>query len=126
METDRDAIHRRRKSCLAAMNRGDIDAVMEHYVEDAVLLFSGFPVLRGPEEISAHWEQVDRPDRDARLDTLDIRVVGDLAYEVALYEVKAVGDDGEPQVSAGKNVVVWRREDDGEWRLAVDICAADV
>ena len=123
MEDDREAIHRRSKSCLAAMNRGDIDAVMEHYVDDAVLLFS--PVLRGPDEIRQHWEQVDRPDRDARLDTLDIQVVGDIAYEVALYEVSSPGDGDEPQVSGGKNVVVWRREEDGEWRLAVDICAAD-
>lgn len=121
MTDEVEAIHARSRSCLAAMNRGDIDAVMEHYVDDAVLMFSGVPLIRGTNQVRAHWEAVDQPDRDAKLETLEVNVVGDMAYEVALYEVTS---PGQPSVS-GKNVVVWRKESDGEWRLAVDICAAD-
>jgi len=120
-QADRDTIHARSRSCLASMNAGDIDAVMEHYTDDAVLLFGGVPVLRGPVDVRSHWESVYDPARTADLDTLEINVHGDLAYEIGLYRVES--PDG--TVTTGKNVVVWRRCDDGVWRLAVDICGND-
>lgn len=118
-QKDIDEIHARSRSCLDAMNRGDIDAVMEHYADDAILLFSNVEPVRGAGAIRSHWESID-PGRTARLDTESITVAGDVAYEVAFYEV-----DTERTQARGKNVVVWRKESDGLWRLQVDICAAD-
>lgn len=114
-------IHERSKSCLDAMNRGDIDAVMDHYTDDAILLFSNVDPVRGANAIRAHWEATEDPSRTAYLDTESITVVGDVAYEVAFYKVEKPGESN----VGGKNVVVWRKGDDGEWRLQVDICAAD-
>lgn len=117
-----ERIHSRSRSCLAAMNRGDIDDVMDHYTDDAILLFSDVEPVRGAEAIRRHWESVDDPNRDAKLHTESIEVVGDVAYEVAFYEVESKESS---DASHGKNVVVWRKGADGEWRLKVDICAAD-
>lgn len=119
-QSDIDEIHARSRSCLDAMNRGDIDAVMEHYAENAILLFSNVEPVRGAGAIRSHWESIEDPGRTARLDTESITVAGDVAYEVAFYEV-----DTERTQARGKNVVVWLRESDGQWRLQVDICAAD-
>ena len=119
--TDAEQIHERSKSCLAAMNRGDIDAVMDHYTDDAILLFSNVAPVRGSEAIRSHWESVADPNRSASLDTESITVVGDVAYEVGFYGVEEQGEG----TGGGKNVVVWRKGDDGKWRLQVDICAAD-
>lgn len=121
-QTDIDAIHARSRSCLDAMNREDIDAVMEHYADDAILLFSNVEPVRGAEAIRSHWESIEDPGRTARLDTESITVAGDVAYEVAFYEVDTESDGTQAR---GKNVVVWRKESDGQWRLQVDICAAD-
>lgn len=122
---DVEAIHARSRSCLDAMNRGDIDAVMDHYTDDAMLMFSGVPLVKGADAIRRHWESVDQADREAKLETLEITVEGDTAYEVALFEVVSVDDEGLEHQTSGKNVVVWRRGDDGRWRLNVDICATD-
>lgn len=119
--TDAELIHERSKSCLAAMNRGDIDAVMDHYTDDAILLFSNVEPVRGAEAIRSYWESAADPNRNAMLDTESIIVAGDVAYEVGFYEVQQQGES----TGGGKNVVVWRKCDDGKWRLQVDICAAD-
>lgn len=122
-DREEQAIHARSVSCLDAMNRGDIDAVVEHYAEDAVLIFPGVPVLQGRASIRSYWDSVARSERDARLQTLQITCLGDVACEVGEYEVRTPGEQS--AVVQGRNVVVWRKQQDGRWRLAVDICVAD-
>jgi ketosteroid isomerase-like protein len=46
---------------------------------------------------------------------------GDLGYTVGRYESRRIGADGEPVVSAGSYVTVWRRGSDGTWKVALDI-----
>lgn len=124
-DREEQAIHARSVSCLDAMNRGDIDAVVEHYTEDAVLIFPSEPIIQGRANIRSYWESVSSTDRAAQLQTLLITCVGDLACEVGQYEVTTSGEQSAGNRLNGKNVVVWRKQEDGTWRLAVDVCVED-
>ena len=55
----------------------------------------------------------------------DVGAGGDMAYTVGTYEMGLEGPDGQPVVIAGKYVTVWKKQDDGSWRVAVDMFNAD-
>jgi len=46
---------------------------------------------------------------------------GDLGYTVGRYESRRTGADGEPVVTTGSYVTIWRRGADGTWKVALDI-----
>ncbi|MFQ5962049.1 MAG: YybH family protein, partial [Candidatus Methylomirabilales bacterium] len=45
----------------------------------------------------------------------------DLAYEMGAYTLTIQPEGGQAQTDTGKYVVVWTRQADGSWKLAVDI-----
>ncbi|MFW6089129.1 MAG: YybH family protein [Gemmatimonadota bacterium] len=49
---------------------------------------------------------------------------GDLGYTVGRYEQRTLAD-GEPVVESGAYLTVWRRQEDGSWKVKADIGNAD-
>ena len=46
---------------------------------------------------------------------------GDLAYSTGAYEMTAPDDNGKSSIDRGKYVAVWKKQADGNWKVAVDI-----
>ena len=57
---------------------------------------------------------------------VDIDVSGDLAYTVNSYYYTWHAEGAEPQWHKTKNVHIWRKGEDGQWKLHVDIWNSDV
>lgn len=96
-----------------AYTRGDVDACVEVYAEDAEIIAPDSPVVRGKKAIAAFYK--DQVARDISFDTdstLSI-VRGDLAIEQGTYRVRNVriGEN----VEYGEYLNVWRRSE-GRWR----------
>ena len=51
---------------------------------------------------------------------------GDLAYSTGAYEMTAPDDNGESSIDRGKYVAVWKKQADGNWKVAVDTWNTDL
>ena len=113
------------RSEIAAINRrfeeaarkGDLDALAALYTPDAIALPPDSPMAKGRESIKQMWGGIAQQIglKDVQLNTLDLELAGDTAYEVG--EAVLTVATG---TAAVKFVVVWKRTD-GRWYLHRDI-----
>jgi len=107
---------------MAALGRGDTAAVAALYTEDGIVMAPNAPMAKGRQAIQALLagmvEQMGAPELTLR--TQQVEEVGDTAFEVGAYTLKAG-----PVTDNGKYVVIWKTQGDDSWRLAVDIWNSD-
>lgn len=109
-----------------AYELGEPDSVVALYTDDPLYLPAQGDVRRGVEELAGQFAFLqgirERGER-ARIsfESVDRGTSGDLAYDVGYYTLQVEGADGElSPPSRGKFATVWRRDDDGAWRIHVD------
>jgi uncharacterized protein (TIGR02246 family) len=108
-----------------AFGRGDAAAVAAWYTADATLLPPDSRMTKGRDAIKNFWQgAMSTGVTEAGLETLEVEVRDDLAYEVGRFTMTVRPRGGEAAKLAGKYVVVWKREDGG-WRMHVDIWNSD-
>ena len=110
---------------IAAVNRAfeeaarkrDTDRIAGLYTENAIVMPPDAPFVSGREHIKQLWGSAIQQMgvKDVRLNTIDIEVVGDTAYETG--EAVLTLPSGGVTV---KYVVVWKKVD-GQWQLHRDI-----
>ena len=101
---------------VAASNRGDADALMEMYAEDALLLPRTTSPSREGEAIGEFWRQ--GTDEGLEVSTLRVDTDGKLGYLVGRYKLPATEDE---PADSGKYVMCLERQVDGSWKLTADI-----
>lgn len=105
------------------------EMVAEFYAEDATLLPSGSESVHGADDIRDFWRGTPEHGLVAlTLDAGEIRVSGDLAYEIGRFNRTLRRRHGSPFQETGKYLVVYRRVDgpdsDG-WRAAAEMFNSD-
>jgi uncharacterized protein (TIGR02246 family) len=110
---------------IAAVNRAfqeaarkrDTEGMAALYTADAIVMPPDAPFVKGRENIKQLWGAAIQQMgvKDVQLNTLDLEVVGDTAYEVG--EATLTLQSGGVTV---KYVVVWKKVG-GQWRLHRDI-----
>ena len=111
---------------IAAVNRefedaarnGDLARLASLYTSNAIALPPDGRDVRGRENIKQMWGTIAQQIglKDVRLNTLDLEIVGDTAYEVG-EGVLALSGGGSAVVNF---VVVWKKVE-GRWRIHRDI-----
>lgn len=102
----------------AAFDAGDAAAVAEVYTEDGQILPPNYEPMSGKPAIQAFWQgAMDMGIVAAKLETVELDVLGDTAVEVGKGTLFAAGDQ---VADEAKYIVVWKREK-GEWRWDRDI-----
>lgn len=99
-------------------NRGDYREVAAMYADDAVLMGPGGYRIDGRDQIDMYW---DRPRQDARwsLEVLDITGTAEMPVQHGR-SVLRQQRDGRTVVADAEFVLIWRRQPDGSYRIAVD------
>ncbi len=116
------AVQDTNREWMEAVKRGDPASVAALYTEDATLLAPNTEPIRGRQGIEAFFKAgMQMGIREATLETVDVDYLGDTAYEVGDYTMKIAPEGGEAVTDKGKYLVVWKRESDGPWKLAVDM-----
>jgi uncharacterized protein (TIGR02246 family) len=106
-----------------ASDTADLELFASLVAVDAVFLGSG-GVLEGREAIVAAWSPLFAADRETVLrwqpHTVEVAASGDLAYTIGDYQSSTTLPDGSIARVAGTYVSIWKRGEDGKWRVVVD------
>ena len=120
-EADVAAIEQAADRLLAAAKRGDVDAMMEEFSDDSVIIPPGLPVMRGKEAIRvfyrtqfAEFELQDiGPSQD------ELVVCGDWAFSRGTVAIVGnyKGHDESVKVF-NRGLEIWKKHSDGSWKIA--------
>lgn len=106
-----------------ALNRGDIDTLLDFYTRTARVLPPNRDLATGSEAVRAEFGAMIEAGLVGNVTSVEARTAGDIGYNVGLYTLGTA--DGE-SVDRGKFVEIWRLEDDGRWRISNDIYNSDL
>lgn len=122
LESLRKTIAAQNERYLETLKNGDAEGHAALFCEDGMILVPGVPNLVGRQQIfydkRAKFESV-RVLEGAILST-HLERSGDLAHEIGTfsYTFEAAGRD--PLTVTGKYLVIWKRQEDGSWKIQVD------
>lgn len=111
-----------------AMRTNDMDALVNNYSTDAILMPPNLPAANGPAAIRATWTGFlgQFSSTDLTLTPDDVLQSGDLAAESGRYMVHVVPKGTTMAVTdSGKYIVVWKKRD-GRWKIYRDIFNSDL
>ncbi len=113
-----------------AMKKGDYNATLGMYTEDAYSLPSYSPMLMGIQAIEESGKEM--ANSPMKIQSFDITIKeiiqgGDLFVEIGEYEM-SMGMEGmpEPFKDHGKYVTVWERQKDGSLKIKVETWNSDM
>ena len=108
----------------ATVGSGDLEASMDLWADDAVMLPPDLPVLSGKDAIREYisgaatipgfkisWEPESAHIADG----------GDMAYLIERNVIEMNGENGDKIIAHGKVVTVWRKDARGQWKNVVDM-----
>jgi uncharacterized protein (TIGR02246 family) len=125
-ETAREAIEDANRTFENAFNRGDAGSVAQMYTWDGAVLPPDAPRADGRDAIQRFWQRaIDGGLRDLSLQAVEVEEAGNIAYEVGIATLKARTASGSMQALSLKYVIIWRRGEDGAWRLHRNIWNAN-
>lgn len=111
----------------ASVEAGDVETRIELFAADVVMMPNHWTLSQGKETVAAMFRAAEGTVFEIRdREIVSSGVSGGLAYTVNSYwyTYHAAGD--EPQWHKTKNVHIWRLDDEGNWKLGVDIWNSDV
>ena len=121
-DEDVDALRERGRAWVEAARAEDAAELSRLYTQEAVFLPPRQPEIVGRGEIrSLFAAQFERFDASYEFEIREIVVSGDWAFRRGVYTVHATLDDGSTRTVRDKFLDVWRRGEDGRWRIARDI-----
>ena len=105
-----------------SLERGDAAGMADQYVDDATLVPPSGRMVTGREAILEFWTPRNPDFRTLAhsLTTDRLEVAGDVAVEVGTWRQEGQLRDAPPTESAGRYLVVWRRQADGSWKMQFD------
>ncbi|MEJ7758438.1 MAG: serine hydrolase [Gemmatimonadaceae bacterium] len=102
-------------SMVEAFQRGDPLAVAAHYTDDARIIGPRGAAVEGREAINAYWKGFPSQGRTWKLEALDVGGTRDLVYQYGRSTIS--GGIGSQSVAW---IGIWRRQANGQLKLAVD------
>ncbi len=81
-------------------------------------------MVEGRDAIAAYWQGgFEAGFRDLELGVIAVDMQGDTMIETGTWSVTLPGEDGAK--AGGKALVVWKKGDDGSWRMSQDMWSSN-
>ncbi|WP_039018161.1 YybH family protein [Halocynthiibacter namhaensis] len=103
----------------SAMGRGDVPVVVESYTADGLLVL-GDTEFRGPDMLTAAYQEFAAISPHITFERESIWVSGDTALHIAPWSMTGTGPNNSVITDEGLSVVVMQRQDDGMWKITID------
>jgi len=111
-----------------AIVKGDVTAAASNYEENAVILPSNMPMVKGRasiEKTMTGWMQSGMKMKEFTSTTISVEGAGEFAIQVGRY-FQTFEMSGKVVADTGKFVTVWRKQGDGSWKMAYDMWTTDI
>ena len=106
----------------------DLEKIMAHYVDDAVLIAPGIQPLIGKEAIRSVLKEMladNALSEDFQADRVDVAKSGDLGYTQGAYTLTLTDSTTKKPIhDKGSYVTVYKKQADGSWREVSDIASS--
>jgi uncharacterized protein (TIGR02246 family) len=125
---DEQAIRKLDKEWSAAAQTKDASKMLAYYAEGASVFPFNAPIATGKEQIQKLWTGLmSMPGFSLTFapTKIEIAKAGDMAYDVGTAELKLNDANGNRTTTAGKYVVVWKKQPDKQWKAVADIFNTD-
>ncbi|MFQ5791557.1 MAG: YybH family protein [Acidobacteriota bacterium] len=102
----------------------DVETIVSLYASDALILPPNGEKVQGMEGIRNFFSAfAAMPGFQVRFETPKVEVssAGDLGYTLTDAELTVEGPDGEPVTDRLRDFHLWKKQDDGSWKVVVDI-----
>jgi ketosteroid isomerase-like protein len=106
----------------------DVEKIVSYWTDDATLISSGLPLLKGKKEIrqmvessmktpgfSISWEPVHA----------EIAESGDMGYIIEKSQISFNDSTGKTITMNSNGVTIWKKQPDGSWKNVVDVASAE-
>lgn len=107
----------------------DLDKIVAHYADDAVVINPGSPAVSGKEAAKAALKEfVADPSFMLNLDPAKVETAksGDVAYARGAYHLAMTNPvTKKPLADKGTYLEVYRKQADGTWKIAVDMASSE-
>jgi ketosteroid isomerase-like protein len=103
-----------------SVNNGAAEAFNEYLTEDALQLPAGNNPVKGVDNIYNRNNQGNYI-LDWSPQYAEVAKSGDMGYTWGTYSLAYNDENGEEQKSYGKYLNIWKKQTDGNWKVAVDI-----
>lgn len=106
----------------AAAKKGS-EGYMSYYAEDSVEVPNGAPIISGKANIAPGMGFLDDKNNQLLWTPVgaDISASGDLGYTYGNYEFHAKDKNGKTTVEYGKYTSIWKLQQDGTWKIVLDM-----
>jgi len=107
----------------AAVADGGSEAWASWFDDDGALVREGVGEIRGRAAVREASRFLDDPGTELRWEPRrgEIAASGELGWTTGDYTIESAGPDGEVRRGQGVYVTIWRRRDDGVWRVVMDL-----
>lgn len=103
---------------------GELAEQMSYYTQDAVIIPGNRPMIQGIEKVTRYWDiPASIKVLEHRTVSTNLEIDGNLASDFGIYEGVSVNNN-DTTVFRGQYVITWRKGEDGQWRMAVDMWSA--
>jgi uncharacterized protein (TIGR02246 family) len=102
----------------------DLDKAVSFYGDGAVVMAPKAPAMHDIENIRKNWAEgfaMPGPGLSWHTTTVEVARSGELAYENGTYDFLMTGKNGKTSDYKGKYLVIWKKQADGAWKVAVDM-----
>jgi len=123
VEADLKALEAFSTQWRTAYQSGDFDAMADLYEPDAWLMTRDQPARKGRDAILEYFAASRQSGATATIvfEREERTINGDHAFQIARWWLESPRALGEPVRDSGRSLVIFRRGNDGKWRLWRDI-----
>lgn len=108
----------------AAASAKDAQSVVTFYADDAMLIPPNAERVEGVEGVRNYrFGFIETPGVQLHFETIRVAVSsgGDMGWTFAIVDVSFTGPDGQPGSDRVRDFHVWKKQDDGSWKVVVDV-----
>lgn len=108
----------------SAMGNGQVARVVDSYTQDGLLVLNGTD-FRGPDMLTAAYTEFAAISPEIHFEYEDLHITGNIALHIAPWSMTGTAPDGTAVTDGGLSVVVLQKQDDGEWKILMDLPHAE-
>lgn len=128
LETERAALRAADSLYTQLATARDAEGVSDLYTTDAIIYPPAGPTVRGIDAVrqfAAEFTAILGMTISFRPLDIEVSRDGDMGYTINAVEITVLDEEGSPVTELTRDFHLWRKHEDGSWKVAVDIWNAE-